>query len=102
MAVAAGDSPVVQLLRGSSLFATLSDDLLKEVAARVSPVSFPAGAAVLHEGDPSEDAYVIQRGKAAVGTNNLIGQQVILAVLGPGETFGEAGVITGSPRTATI
>lgn len=33
---------------------------------------------------------------------NLIGQQVILAVWGTGDTFGESGLTTGSPRTATV
>jgi CRP-like cAMP-binding protein/RsiW-degrading membrane proteinase PrsW (M82 family) len=65
-------------------------------------MAFPAGARILREGDASDEAYFILRGKAAIGTNNLIGQQVVLAVLGPGETFGEGGLVTGAPRTATV
>ena len=62
---------------------------------------FPAGAAIVREGEEGDTAYIIVRGACDVYrmTN---GQRVDVAELRPGDVFGEAGVLTGKPRTATV
>jgi CRP/FNR family cyclic AMP-dependent transcriptional regulator len=60
----------------------------------------PAGTVVFNEGDVADNMYVIQAGKVritrAVGT-----QEAYLAVLGPGEFFGEMAIVNNRPRSAT-
>jgi protease PrsW len=102
MAAVAAESSVANLLRQSALFRRLSDSVLQGLAARLLPTSFPAGATVLHEGESGGGAFLIVRGKAAIGSSNLIGQQVMLGVLGPGDTFGEGTLINRTARTATV
>ena len=102
MAAAPDQSALAQALKRSALFGPLPDQALSELASRLVPVTFAAGATVLREGESSEDAYFILRGKAGIGSTNLIGQQVVLAVLGPGEIFGEGGLVNGTARSATV
>src|SRR5438132_7222407 len=102
MLAAVNENAAAGVLTDSPLFEPLPDGVLAELSTRLLPVAFPAGATILHEGDTSDEAYFIRRGKVAVGTTNLVGQQVVLAVLGRGDTFGEGGLVTVSTRTATV
>jgi|EndMetStandDraft_8_1072994.scaffolds.fasta_scaffold34581_2 CRP-like cAMP-binding protein len=61
------------------------------------PIDIPAGGLVLVEGDPSNDLYVLTAGTLAV---TAWGSQ--LALLDPGEHFGEVGALTDAPRSATV
>ena len=57
----------------------------------------PAGAAIVREGDPSDRFYVIVRGRVEVTQG---GQH--LRDEGPGEFFGEIGLLRDVRRTATV
>lgn len=58
---------------------------------------FAAGAAIVHQGDPAECAYLIVDGTVEVSRNGGP-----IAELGAGETFGEAALVSGGARTATV
>jgi CRP/FNR family transcriptional regulator/CRP/FNR family cyclic AMP-dependent transcriptional regulator len=62
--------------------------------------TFAAGAIIFHRGDPGLVLYVIQRGKVKICVTTPEGQEVSLAVLGPGECFGELALLDGQPRSA--
>src|SRR5258706_1518715 len=59
-----------------------------------------AGQLVFREGDQPTNAYVIESGTIEVSTMRG-GQHVVLALLGPGDLFGEMAMIDSAPRTAT-
>jgi CRP-like cAMP-binding protein len=61
---------------------------------------FPAGAVIFEEGDPGSRMYVIQSGRVRV-EKSIGGRAVVLALLGPGEFFGEMALLEGQPRSAT-
>jgi CRP-like cAMP-binding protein len=61
---------------------------------------FPAGAVVFREGENGKTMYVIQSGKVRI-TKELPTGSRVLAVLGPGEFFGEMAILNDKPRTAT-
>lgn len=61
---------------------------------------YPAGAIVFEEGDEAEVMYVVQRGEIDI-LRHGVGEPRLLAVIPPGEFFGEMGLINGSARTAT-
>jgi ABC-type bacteriocin/lantibiotic exporter with double-glycine peptidase domain/CRP-like cAMP-binding protein len=65
-------------------------------------VELEFGEAVVRQGDPPDAYYVIVAGSARVVTENEDGQEVSLNVLGPGDAFGEAALLEGTPRTATV
>ncbi len=58
------------------------------------------GDVIFHEGNPSEDAYIVGHGSIEILENTAEGQKV-LGVLGENEIFGEMGLIDGLPRSAT-
>jgi CRP/FNR family transcriptional regulator, cyclic AMP receptor protein len=79
------------------LFAGLDDDALREVGAAVSEESVEAGRVLVREGDYSQDLTIIDEGTARVERD---GRE--LAQLGPGDMFGEAGLLQKSMRNATV
>ena len=62
---------------------------------------YEAGEVIIQENDFGETAYVIAQGQVEV-SKKLHGQNVHLAYLGVGETFGEMSMIDEKPRSATV
>ena len=60
---------------------------------------YAAGETIFAEGDPSEHAYIIERGQVEIH-KEVAGKRVTLARLGPGEIFGEMGLVDERPRSA--
>jgi len=63
--------------------------------------TFPDGAVVVREGDPGDALYIIVEGIASVTADDL-GSEKPVAELTDGAIFGEMGVITNQPRSATV
>jgi CRP-like cAMP-binding protein len=84
-------------LKTIPLFSSLSDKALKTVAVFASETSVSSGKRLVHEGDYSYDLIVIESGTADV----IKGGEVI-ASLGPGDVFGEMGMLAGSKRMADV
>jgi CRP-like cAMP-binding protein len=69
-------------------------------AAEIYGRDFPPGAVLFEEGDPGSRMYVIQAGHVRI--EKQVGRRrVTLAVLGPGEAFGEMALLEGQPRSAS-
>lgn len=64
---------------------------------------FVRGEVVFHENDPADTLQLIDKGRFAVRTQTALGDTAILAVLGPGDMFGELALLEGEqPRSATV
>jgi CRP/FNR family transcriptional regulator, cyclic AMP receptor protein len=61
---------------------------------------YPRGTVLFREGEPGKEMYVLQAGKIAI-SKYVRDVEKILAVLGPGEFFGEMAIISNKPRNAT-
>ena len=55
----------------------------------------------MRQGDPSDRFYLIDSGTLRV-TQVAHGDEAVLRELGPGDVFGEIGLLRGVPRTATV
>ncbi|MGC4112355.1 MAG: MFS transporter [Nocardioides sp.] len=86
------------LLQAIPMFGPLSPVTLDTLARGLVPVRFAAGEVVVREGDESDRFYVIESGDVRVTDTD--GQ--LLRVEGPGDYFGEIGLLRDVPRTATI
>jgi tRNA A-37 threonylcarbamoyl transferase component Bud32 len=64
-------------------------------------LSLPAGATIVGEGEPGNEAYVILEGRC-VAYRGEGEEEVELRVMGPGEVFGEMAVFSAKPRSASI
>ena len=84
-------------LREVPLFSSLSDEALKGLAVWVDELTVSPGKHLVDEGDYSYDLFVIQDGTAEVQHG---GEKI--AELGPGDFFGEMGVLEKAQRNATV
>src|SRR5213075_2536789 len=63
--------------------------------------TFPAGTRILVEGETGDTAYQIVTGRCRV-LKNIDGKPTEVNQLGPGAVFGEAGLVSARPRTASV
>jgi hypothetical protein len=89
--------PGTDLLTGIPMFSPLAPASLEFLARRLVPRSAPAGTAIVSEGEPSDRFYLIVSGRVEVTQDGRA-----LRVEGPGEFFGEIGLLRDVPRTATV
>lgn len=76
--------------------------LWDQLSAIVRDEWFDAGEYIFHAGESARDLYVIARGRASVRLTGPDGGEHEVAALGPGDVFGEMGLLLGLPRTASI
>jgi CRP-like cAMP-binding protein len=63
---------------------------------------FAPGEVVIRQGGEPDRFYVIVAGEAEVVNHHPNGDDILLGRLGPGEYFGEIGILHNRPRTATV
>jgi len=91
---------VDDVLRRTPLFATLDQDAAASLRASMSEIELARGELLFHEGDPGDSLYVVLRGKIKLGRTSGDGRENLVAVLGPGEMFGELSLFDPGPRSA--
>ena len=84
-------------LRRIQLFDGLSRKQRKLIAMRVDEVDVPAGKVLCCKGKTADEFFVIEEGTAKVVRD---GQY--LDALGPGDFFGEMGLLDDAPRNADV
>jgi CRP/FNR family cyclic AMP-dependent transcriptional regulator len=89
-------------LKNVPLFSDLTHQELGMLAAAGSRRKFPAKNIVFHEGDQGDNLLIILSGKVKVLLYGKGGQEFILAILGPGNFFGEMAIFEAAPRSATV
>lgn len=89
-------------LRRVPLFSSLSESQLDQLAAGSARRSYPKGRTIVSEGEPSQSMYILLAGRAKVQRSDSEGKEVILAVLGSGEFFGEMSLVDDAPRSASV
>lgn len=83
------------------LFAGLDPESLKGLAEQVTQHTATRGEAIFEEGEQGDRIYLILDGKVKISRTSQDGRENLLAVLGPGDLFGELSVFDPGPRTAT-
>jgi CRP/FNR family transcriptional regulator, cyclic AMP receptor protein len=91
---------VDDVLRRTPLFATLDQDAAASLRASMNEIELARGDLLFHEGDPGDSLYVVLRGKIKLGRTSGDGRENLVAVLGPGEMFGELSLFDPGPRSA--
>ena len=84
-------------LRNIPLFADVSDADLRRIATFATEDSAPEGTTLVREGDYSTELIAIEEGTAEVHHGGRL-----LATLGPGDVFGETGVLEQGLRNASV
>ena len=89
-------------LRAIPLFKSLGDDVLADLAAGFDSRQFVRGAAIVNEGDPGEEMFIVCRGEVEVSRTTSAGGRSVLARRQYGDFFGEMALLGAEPRMATV
>jgi CRP-like cAMP-binding protein len=85
-----------------SLLGALGEEDRRAVLQNMHRRRFAKGEVIFHEGDPGDVLHVVDKGHVAVRAATPLGEEALLAVLGPGASFGEGALVTEErTRTAT-
>ena len=98
--IEASPNALREALRETILFARLDDEQLAHIAAAGSVQSLKRGVVVFDEGAEPGEFYLVLSGRVAIAQESDDGRESLLAVLGPGELFGEMGFLDGDNRSA--
>ena len=91
---------VTSVLAKVPFFAGVAEAELETLARSLQRRSVRGGKAVFRQDDPGSSLYVIESGVVKVQRTSPEGKEVILAILGAGDFFGELALLDGEPRSA--
>lgn len=89
-------------LRNIGLFGALPDNVLVHLATTLEVVEVGPGVHIFREGEAANCMFVVLQGDMEVLKKSKTGNNARVAVLGPGDWFGEMGVIDVQSRSATV
>ena len=89
------------VLRQAPLFSGVDDDAAAALGASMASSRLKRGRVLFNEGDTGDQLYVVIEGKIKLGRTSPDGRENLLAILGPGQMFGELSLFDPGPRSAT-
>lgn len=92
----------VQVLSCVEMFAGLTPEELHDLAKTLRPAPFMRGDVMTRQGAVAHWLYVLASGEADVWYEMDGSERHYLATIKPGNVFGEMGLMTGEPRSATV
>lgn len=90
------------LLATLPLFDQLQSEELRELFTRLKRRNYRHGDIIFHKDDSGSTMYIIAEGSVKISVPSELGNEIILSILGPGESFGELSLFDGKPRSATV
>ena len=90
------------VLKAVPLFASFPEDQLRMLTTMVTRRSASRSTTIMAGGDATDSLYIVLSGRLKVMMSDSDGKEVILSILGPGEFFGEMGLIDDEPRSASV
>ncbi len=89
------------VLRQAPLFSGLDADAAHALENSMTASAMKRGEVLFNEGDEGNQLYVVTDGKVKLGRTSADGRENLLAILGPGQMFGELSFFDPGPRSAT-
>lgn len=90
---------VDDVLRSAPLFRELDDEAATALRNSMTAVHLDRGEVLFREGDAGDRVYVVISGKIKLGRTAPDGRENLLALLGPGQMFGELSLFDPGPRS---
>ena len=84
------------------LFEGIAGEDVRAVLSLARRSTYRRGEVVFHHRDPADAVHLVVKGRFDIRITTTHGDVVALAIRGPGETFGELAVVTGTERSATV
>ncbi|MGN6087844.1 MAG: Crp/Fnr family transcriptional regulator [Actinomycetes bacterium] len=95
------DSRRDDFVRQAPLFSGLDEEAAHGLRRKMTEERLDRGQVLFSEGQEGDRLYIVTTGKIKLGRTSPDGRENLLAVLGPGEMFGELSLFDPGPRTAT-
>jgi small-conductance mechanosensitive channel/CRP-like cAMP-binding protein len=92
----------IKTLKQVDLFSQMTEEELAALAERLRFSPFAKGEIISREGATAHWLYIVIRGEAEVYLEMPDGGRRVLRDLGKGSFFGEMGLMTGAPRSASV
>lgn len=88
------------LLKASPVLACLTDRHLEPLSQYALVRSYTAKERIFEQGDLAGNLFAVASGCVEISVSSGDGRRIVLRHIGPGEVFGEIGMLDGLPRTA--
>lgn len=90
-----------ELLAQTEFFGVLDRDALRAVGERLTARRYRKGDIIFHEGDPGEALLIVAEGLVKIFVSSETGDELVLATLGTGRTFGDLAIFDSGRRSAS-
>lgn len=95
------DAAITERLRRLPLFSRLSDEELGDLASRIRLRPFRRSEVIFRKDDPGTHLYLVLEGAVKIALPGEFGQEALVAIMRPGDFFGELALFDRSPRSAS-
>lgn len=91
----------IEALRRTSFFRSLPEESLARLAMHVVHRHYDADQLIFEQGSPGQGLFIIAEGEVKISVTTPNRPEIILAMLGPSEAFGELALIDDAKRSAS-
>jgi ABC-type microcin C transport system duplicated ATPase subunit YejF len=81
---------------------TLSEEQLIWATHNIETLAYPPGAAIIREGTPPDNFYIITKGRVDIVLQQPGGSEIVVTTMGVGQYFGEIALLHGGTHNATV
>lgn len=92
---------IIETLKKSELFSSLKEDELQSISKYFEKVTYKNNENIFVEGDPSDKFYLLAEGSVKVLKHTMMGKDIILEIMSPGDIFGGVAVLDKKPFPAS-
>jgi CRP/FNR family transcriptional regulator len=91
---------IIETLKKSEVFSCLKDEELKSISSYFDVLSFKNNETIFSEGDDSDKFYILTEGNVKILKHTVMGKDIILEIMSPGDIFGGVAVLDNKPYPA--
>lgn len=88
-------------LSRSEIFSALKESELKNISKLFETVNYKNNETIFVEGDPSDKFYLVAQGSVKILKHTVVGKDIILEIMSPGDIFGGVAVLDKKPFPAS-
>jgi len=92
--------PDTTLLKSTLLFQHLNEEELDDIAGLSEETTLRRGDVIFAEGGEPNDLYIVVSGRIAIANKSIDGRESMVALMEPGDLFGEMGLFDENGRSA--
>jgi CRP/FNR family transcriptional regulator, cyclic AMP receptor protein len=89
-----------EFLRSIEFFGGFTDEMLNELASTATSGAYHRGDPIFAESDAADHLYIVSSGRIAISNKSIDGRESVLALMGPGDLFGDMALFDDSGRSA--